>query len=242
MLRRINLRRRRTSFVRRNARLLSLFGAVIVFGTFVVRDAIRDEAKDTVEAYHVADGIFQERSDTQATLYLAYQVYDRTNQIWDRLQQDPNTQDQLRDTPIRNYLRDVAEEDDELRATLESQRNLVAMFGPHDSVRESFTSLDQRFSGLQTERQDVAKIVGNKMAPYGDTFNAVFNLWVDVQHLEGDVTQLSYRLRNHFQEQRHREERLLAIVTWSSYFLYTLGWGIAFVGRYYQRDDAENAD
>jgi hypothetical protein len=55
-------------FFRRRSRLLTFVGAFIVFSTFVVREALRDRAKDLGDATDAAESIFLIRTDDRIIL------------------------------------------------------------------------------------------------------------------------------------------------------------------------------
>jgi hypothetical protein len=54
-------------FLKRHRQSLSLVGALIVFSTFVIKDAIREEVKDTVDSLQAAEDVFVTRSENEET-------------------------------------------------------------------------------------------------------------------------------------------------------------------------------
>lgn len=52
-------------WIRRRHRILTFIGALIVFGTFVVKDALRDQLKDALDAMHNGAGFNMVRDDTR---------------------------------------------------------------------------------------------------------------------------------------------------------------------------------
>lgn len=57
-------------------RFATVIGALIVFVTFVVKDAIRDRVKETVDAFQAADYQFTESSDVAYISTLLFTIND----------------------------------------------------------------------------------------------------------------------------------------------------------------------
>jgi len=65
------------AFVQRYGRLVTLLGAFIVFGTFVVKEALRDRAKDLLTDIRAAEGAYERRAQYDSLMATMFVIEER---------------------------------------------------------------------------------------------------------------------------------------------------------------------
>jgi hypothetical protein len=221
------------AFLARDSRIFVLTGALIVFGTFVLKSAIREDLKDLIDTINSAQDFHALQQITSDILAAVNSVYDavgdtsrRTESLIDGRPVPPES-DLKAFFWIPNLLnRDC---DDYV-----SQINRLLERLPYDEATASrFNTLKQR---LVQHHQDYEKLIGStsyavdkdpEKAKIREQI-ALVEKWADtgiaLQKLNQDVLSEAEQLRI-------KAEHRYKIFRWISYGVYTLGWGLALVGR-----------
>jgi len=219
-------------WIRRNHRTLTLVGAFIVFTTFIVKDAVREQLRDLVDSERATEQAFQASVQRSDTLDAYYRIESKIDSVRARV----FGQDKARDVP--------GTDEDKLR---HMHRLLVQAKMLQPEIESLCKKLPQ--DGLvRLAREDTKKAIDKAEESYQEAVKALESLVADpqkargvvpairkadntaeylVESLVGAVGLLTYDA----QQARQNHELRLAICTWASYFLYSLGWGLGLAGR-----------
>ena len=162
------------SFFVRHARLLSFVGAFIVFGTFIIKDALRDTSKDLLQSLSFAQASFALRSDNNTIIDKIDQVDSRVNSLAFH-QSDPENPISKRQRQTRDMLY-VGQEDNiyswfeldriapivkSIPDSAEFKKRVAALDSELDALRISGNSIVQSFHNSMHLRADPEKDFGD---------------------------------------------------------------------------------
>lgn len=218
----------------RRGRLLTLLGALIVFLTFVVKDAIREQVKDTVDALQAADYQFVSTSENALNLSFATEILRTANAIFHRLTAAPSDslEDSLEDIQP-NILQDIA--------TLENLKRLIEKLpGEESSLRNSLQELEGRRRALVAGSDNLEKQAKSNKHPTEDEDDSMHDqldsIGTESEDLLSDIGKLNGQALDRLTEIRRSEEQKYHRYTLMSYLLYAIGWSLALFGRLYRVD------
>jgi ABC-type transporter Mla subunit MlaD len=216
-------------FLKRHRQSLSLVGALIVFSTFVIKDAIRQDVKDTVDSLQAAEDVFVTRSENQAAAMTlasikAYveNLSNKTDSALDYLDDELSGVQEMVLQGKRNLdnLKRMIDKLPGTNAPLIS--SLHKLEGNYDAVFESTKTVSQGVADglIRMERR------AERIAAVG---NQTSDLLIEIQTFADKVIETS-------DEVRKAEERKYRRYTMLSYFLYAIGWSLALFGRLFGMD------
>jgi hypothetical protein len=208
-------------FTRKHDRLLSVIGAIIIFITFLVREAIRDDLKELVNSIDAAEGVFMIRSDSRDVAeeieYVRAYLTDR--RIGLLVQRSP-----------RAYYRGLI-------AELDSSLHLLAKV-PHggefnteakDLLAKSDKVGDEMLYPLPplpdnppTPAQKAAETV---------IVEAETKSWREAVLLDRQVRDFSTRVLTLARQVEATEEDHYRLSKWASFILFAIGSGLALIGK-----------
>ena len=218
---------RAVRWIRRHQRMLTFVGALIVFGTFIVKDALRDQLRELGDAIKSAEDVYLVRSDLNSVVRLLLDLRGRIDHLRGYSLQDAEegTQDAVgqmmeldsldaawlinSEQLLHKLPMQVQEEDHaELESLKTKRKNIEAQFG------------DVMSAGSGKPQKTAAEL--SKLA--NDILRDSFDIGQRTSILSDKVLQ---RAREIEATTEHRYE----LATWASYILYAIGWGLGLAGR-----------
>lgn len=221
-------------FVIEHAKFLSLFGAFLVFATFIVKDALRDNLKDLMSSLNAAQASFALRSDNNTLADKIDRLDDRLNSL--QAQQDTPTQDPVSklQTQISGMLGVGLEDIDYGGYELE---RILPVVNSIDSSKELTARIEQltaRREGLHTDGKAIIRNFHAGMVKGADPqadYNAAGTWVIKCRNFKKTTMDFVNEVLRQANEAADHDEKRMEWYTWLSYALYTLGWGLAFIGR-----------
>jgi hypothetical protein len=213
---------------------LTIVGALIVFGTFVFKEAFRDYLKDRADSVTAAETQFileQEIGGVSEQLLGIERQLNSSNTTGEGRQSDDN------------YANDIQRE---IRMLEERELDLGITFDRISRLIEKFPSSS---GWLQKSREDMGATLGTfhkhierlkeqskKEAEKAETLTMLRLCEVEVAAVEVPVAAYGGHVLEAAREQQDGLESLYRICTIASYILYTVGWALALFGRLYWID------
>jgi hypothetical protein len=231
-LRLIRVKVRRT-FLKRHHRIIIIIGAFIVFLTFVTKDAIRDQLKEETDSLQSAE-----------TLYLSWiRNNDLLVSLDDIETRIGNLQESVEKTSIPNATaknRQTVEFVHRINRVTKGLRSLHTALSPLiDKVpayRQEYETLDKGLIEMEARQDEVSNEI-QKSEDANRTeeehialLNRAFK-GMGTSDVYSKVNEFPPKLIATFFEKKERKEKLYKNCTWLSYILYTVGWGLALIGR-----------
>jgi hypothetical protein len=221
--------KKKGTFFKKRARLISFAGALVVFLTFMVRDAMKDKLKDLVDASVSARSEFfrdEQLIETPAAfdrvewalealrLQLTKDKHvegtlTAEQQEWRLTQQRLNRISELEDA-ILGFMSAVPDGDRAKQAAIQSE----------------LAHLENRTTALMKEVKEGHELVVDSTAYGGHTTPDELS-----RKIKQECEKLMEDALSYSEEVTERKKHELTICTWASYGLYALGWGLALAGR-----------
>jgi hypothetical protein len=220
-------------------RTLTLLGALIVFITFVVKDGLRERLKDLVSSIESAQNVFAIRNDTAITSTWLQRLQEQVDWVAEKIK--------LRGT---SYAGDVVEQThSSLEITNEVHESLAVSLGNISSLMEKvpgqrdnearYEDLNKELTNLREQHDVLAQLFVRQPM---DIVWKIAPLLNDTQKASDETRALAKDVLATASEARKKREKMMNFVTWLSYVLYTLGWGLGFAGRLYGVNDLSGAE
>lgn len=236
--------KKRLSFVRRHRDAITLYGALIVFATFVVKDGIRDFMKENVSGLDSAEILYYTRAQNVLMFSTLADVSMKTDAIYGTL-------------PQNDFVRSNREGTDSVlhaSRTLITQTKMLCdtvskLFDklPHPSgdMASGIAELKRRAESLSENEESLAQILedpGTSDVRFKEALHGLSLQLLDARRLNSDLVPLSERVWKQFQTTKNEEMHVSEVSSWASYVLYTIGWSLALVGRLYGGGDVVEAE
>ena len=208
-------------------RLITILGFLILFVTFVVKDAIKEQVKDEVASLESADSLFTSTVETAAVFSMVV-----------RLKTDISISMGRQDT-VRSVIDQIEPYCLEATLKVRSLRRLVETLPEDSGLHNSLDDLVQR-NGSLIERvnkiEDELKKpehVERKLddEPDNGLSQELRKLAFDVNGLLKEISNVKVAAVQKSAEIKQAEQQKLKYYTYLSYALYGLGWSLAFYGR-----------
>ncbi len=197
--------------MRNRNRLLTYVGAFIVFGTFVVKDGLREHLRDAAGSISAASNVFAIREDNIET---RLELADLKKNLADK------------DAANRSWsdVRVVQTKSQQMYYSLGAVAYLIETTHDEEDVPR-ITVLDQELTKIRFGSLDL------NMSP-----STVSALSLSASALELQLAQFEDEVMQHARLKLQRKQELYDIFTWVSYVLYAIGWGLGLVGKLYGVD------
>jgi hypothetical protein len=208
-------------FVHKHDRLLSVFGALIIFLTFLAREKFRDELKELVDSVDAAESVFMIRSDNHDVaeqIEYVHQYLTSKRQTWEGLRSPDG------------YYR-------ELTAELDASLHLLAKV-PHGEElnKEGRDLLARREKWHMDILYPIAPLpsdppTAQEKAAIAAQDAAEKKLWEDAKVLDNQARDFGRRVVDLARkveaedEYRYRMSKSIIVI------LFILGWSLTFVGK-----------
>jgi hypothetical protein len=224
-------------FLRHNRRAAAVIGAFIVFLTFVVKDAIRENVKDLVDGLQSAQDVFEIRAQHEISVSLLNGIAQRVEMIWGTTAEGLAF---LRRNDQSGVIGDITANADGLqqaKANLDNLRRFIDRLPTTETApRAAVKDLEVRWKQLDDTYLKTIAAINSKKLSEDDEFGASVDLGTARETLQLDVGNLSDDVIARSDELKERAERTLKTYTWISYFLYSIGWSLALFGRLFDLD------
>lgn len=231
----------RTSFFQRHGRLLSFVGAFVVFGTFVLKDAVREQLKILVDSISSAQSFYLRQRD-MADIQARLSVIDQALSINYRNVEALRTHKEPLAPPLADWFYATDAYNHESTTSLDQMNQLMKVL-PYDHALSSRREI--LIARLSKNKEDDRRLASetayvdgvpdqdasaNRKRAEGHLLEAVA---VSTESAEiADATRTLVKdLLAHAEVTQAKAERRYRICTWVSYVLYTLGWSLALLGR-----------
>lgn len=220
-------------FVRRHRRMLTFIGALIVFSTFLTKEALREQLKDLIDSEKAA----QQTSLSEVELSEANASYARIEQKIDAVRQliignvapadVPGSYDDVlalihgRIERSEVFIRSMKRLQQELPKNAGLESGIEAAQVLTDNTKELYETCKKAGAYMYA---DPTVYGGHRLAPIKEAVTSS-------QKMKEFVASVMGMMVEHSEQVRARHEHRLSIYSWMSYGLYTLGWGLGLVGR-----------
>jgi hypothetical protein len=201
---------------------ITVFGALLVFGTYVVKDVIREEVRDTVDSLQAADYQFVVTSEIHANFRsLATLVLNRG----EKANKDYDTLDPAAIEILENVTSDV-EAAGSLEVLIEKlPANEASLRKSNDDLQKRRNSLLELTKKLAPEMQKLSSSPIDKIP--GDMVLQIGHLRGESEALGSDLTTAQHQTVKRSREIRNAAEQRLKRFTRVGYVLYRVGWSLA---------------
>jgi len=239
----------KNTFFERHRRALSLTGLLLVFVTFVVKDAVRERLKDSIDSIHAAESLYLIRTDTFTITALIQNVDKHIGSITGPADHPGSTEKRT----ARETLLEETKAREDLYTALESllentsrvvetlprpklrREQLLALKCELDQIRgldnEAHQVTSDYYKNLNIDdvlqpdqpRKEQVVLAKEAEADYA-LFSRTYALLLKANQAMNDVIR---EARTSYQS----EERLYTIFTYVGYALYALGWSLTAIGQ-----------
>ena len=228
-------------FFKTHDRLLSVIGAIIVFATFVVREGLRERLKDTSDSIAAAQMEFVRArnfmypTDTEFTLTI--QNLGPEEEGIRKQMENPKTPFEDPRLETRLYILEYKAIQFYKKAfpwtnyNLMQLYNLSSTFKERDFYHEKIKQMWDRLSSITKELQLVPAPSGKHLFMERGSLTGDFPELADKALREAlsfanDCMQLEKEILGLAEKERERAHVWFTRWTWTSYGLYTFGWGV----------------
>lgn len=217
-------------WLRKHHRLLTFVGALIVFGTFVVKDALREQLKDLVDSIDSAQSTYVVRMDiSRIELYVKslnrYVRYGSSSQGETKIAQTES---------LKRDIDDLVGMTQYLAAQVGNINRLAQKLGSANKkeVTNSIESINKQHEDLRASVTDYVRLAeNNDQSRLSEMSSKIDASWHTAETLVTSTPQFAFNLLTSAREVSKRQEERYRFYTWASYFLYALGWSLGLIGR-----------
>jgi hypothetical protein len=238
----------RASFFRRHERLFSLLGAVIVFSTFIVKDAIREQLRDFVTSLNSAQDAYiaQENSarEQEAIQKVPLKITEVSSEKEIKAASEKEEFNAAEQKEIKaKYNRYFDNANDAADSQLDRIGRLVKKMSERDQYAAQINALRDEFHKLKVNggiyyNPTSADLVPNE----SESRLSQSEWWKMSEAVCSKSNHLVEEIVKRAEAELEVSERRYARLTWITYALYALGWGLALVGRLYGGGDIMTGD
>lgn len=234
--------RRRSTWLNNHQKFISTLGALIVLATFIVKDAIRDHVKDTVDTLDSARSVYEIHADNQHVYDELRMIGFRVNLVWDTT---PDRAAYIRRNPQSSYLSDQTRQsslEDEMKFQLDSATDLLhKMPRPDPSILREQTAIQGMLDQVKQDDAAYGRALSN---PHdADALDdADDQQGIDTETTGAAIDDFAGHVLERFETRKAAEDKLLTIATWCSYLLYALGSALTIAGRAFGIDTLEGTN
>jgi hypothetical protein len=240
----VKVRSRLLSKRKRDA--LTLYGALIVFVTFVVKEGIRDFMRDNVSSLDAVEIAYFTHAQNLGTFDLVADLSFKVNAISDAVL-----------PPSRDFVRANRKEIEsavfasqmsvtQTKMLFQFVNDLVGKLpNSEKDIKREARELDRRLETVSDNEDTLVHILKDPKSDDGTDNKALHDLAKEehvAEQLNADIITFSDRVFRTFRERKRDAQRVVNVSTWVSYALFTLGWGLALIGRLYGVESPAGTD
>lgn len=202
--------------------VISLAGLFLVFATFVVKEGIRDHIRDQVSDLRSAEMFFNTRSDINV-------LSDKLDELVDS---EPNAP-QL-PTPLA-LLKGIQQYRRSLGIIISRTWYVIDSIPRNESLETQISAYHERHLRYLNDSDDASPLISTEKAR-----NQTVKVYLEGHRLQEELDDFSWQVFDTADKALESAEHWYHIATWFSYALYAVGWFIAFAGRLFGVEGAEN--
>jgi hypothetical protein len=252
------------AFFRRHNRLFSFVGALIVFTTFVVKEGVREQLKDVSDSLSEAQNQFVLRNDGNVSARIVESLQSQLTLFQmstPKLRQRGATEEVLKLMDFETQGQTA------LTASAWSSKRSIDNLAKLVEELPSRQSYETRIKDLNIEIKGY--VTANTIGAAGEMLESAMDFFMgtDEAHMklkrkalvekiavrQKELNDGNWRIFNESQavatdvlhdadELRHKRKRCYTIWTWASYFLYSLGWSLGLVAKWYGKEDLSSEE
>jgi hypothetical protein len=214
-------------FLTRNNRAVTLIGALIVFTTFVIKDAWRDHLKDKLEAIGSGEREFIVRNDSVRVSRSLWAMQSDVDEIREVLRFGKKVPAGGNDNDLESS---IDESQDELKIFMDCISRLIETLPTNDVQKTRLDELRQKLTILHESFQKKYK----SQVLSGDSrqwYSFLQDTWDQQEHIWWETENLGAKVVVDADDARKKSERRYRVWTWVSYALYAIRWELGVAGR-----------
>jgi len=189
-----SMARRVVNFAKVHRRVAAVTGALIVFLTFVVKDAVREQVKDLVDSLQSAEGVFEIRAQHEVTVGLLNGIGQRVQLIW---HSTPAAKEFLRKYDNSGVIHDITENADIIeqeRTNLDNLQRFIARLPSSETdLRAEVSEIRKRWAKHHDFHLQVIGKINQKKMSDDQEFDAMSTLGPESEDLNSAILELSER-------------------------------------------------
>jgi hypothetical protein len=235
----------RPSFFKRHSKLLSIVGALVVFTTFVVKDKLKDAARDSAESIRAAKTFFQLHQESNAIRFRLITVEAHLSTIDRDVRKIPNCPDApgpFQDDDLlfleHDSTADLRNAVDNLSAfagTIDQPNNasvakLKLILGDLDEIEQ--LRLQAAFAANREHNPEKAASLNDKVSNLRDRISLNRGQYIADYGLQHAVDEI---LAEANVRQKKYDERSRSF-GYASNFLFVFGWGLGLAGQLFSNE------
>jgi hypothetical protein len=212
--------------LRRNAHRVQVLGALIVFTTFLAKEALREHYKDRNEEMVTARNLFISRADIGNLSIRLRTIEGRVSKL------DPEPDQQL--------LNDSRTAVQELRLGISASVDAMTELQSHlpstmetetdwQNLRQELTQLDKASESVQ----NLSAVSVTNVKQRLNVLDKVFAARAAAVYCQFRCNRLNAELLKLANQEVQKSERRYNTSTYFSLLAYALGWGLSFIGTFY---------
>ncbi|HEY1648093.1 MAG TPA: hypothetical protein VGF96_08935 [Terracidiphilus sp.] len=243
------------SFLKRHDKWLSMFGALIVFGTFLIKDALKESAREARDSFESARVNYVSRHNAEEIRTAVVSGMTDSAKNVDLLieailnRSDPRKHDFVSDRSLQFFLDSsdqfIQHAERNIGLASELADRIPSAIAERKTILEMKTRLESTKAKLQDvrqyeERKDIHsedRSIQKQMPSENSTdefearYSEVEHAVVDSMKITQDVTRISDQIVSNAEKEANRLQARYDHYTLASYGLYIFGWTLALAGR-----------
>jgi hypothetical protein len=216
--------------------LVTFIGAIIIFFTFIIKEGLREQLKDLVNSTDAAQATFLIRAENHRTWREVIDLRDAFTEVWS---QQPNSETSVKAIDAR--LETILSSLYQYHFSLQNAASLLERL-PKRSRRGSAQVFNVAASGLRNLEKQVEsfrqKIKTGQISD-SDQNQTATEIADSTSNLGKTIRTLEESTFEEAMHEKEVQESHFKIYTWTSYFLYALGWGLGLTARLLNEDRSE---
>jgi hypothetical protein len=242
---RVRLVRRLKKLVRRNEKILTFVGALIVFATFVIREGVRERSKESADAMRAATISYTNFKALEYIIAIESTPPDivkkMENLSSDRYEDGQERQKAEDIVEVRPYL----ERSPQIAVVESMQANLYVE--PFSNIADKRKTMEDcsdivnkahdRLNSVPIlSKEQLRAMSAAKVQEFIDTYERWDGM---MQKDAGKALQEVESLKERAQSETERAKRNYELSTLASYVLYTIGWGLGLLAKVFGSGSVE---
>jgi hypothetical protein len=220
------------SFLRKHHRLISLFGAFILFATFIVKDEMKDRSKEALEDVRSAEESYLSQLTSTQILFAILGHQNPFSSLIDNIHNAflPRITTASEGSDLYRTLRAAISK---IRTELDSSIELAGHLGDGEGMLTYAKAIN---SGLEEIETKLTKLSWLENPPESrrlsnDENDSLINNAVQIVFISNSVNDKSREMIQVAKRLEVSRRQKYEFVTRLSYVLYPLGWFVAFAGK-----------
>lgn len=225
-------------YVSGHSRLLIFVGALIVFVTYVVKEGLRDRLRDLVTSTDAAQSVFLGERENQRISQRLAEVFRVSVLTYDNMHSPapkPGETYPLTMSTVISHFQAASDAEDRLENQLSAVERLLKTMPKDHNRSATLDDLHEQFKAVKEADEHF------RNTPYSpdklqENLNASVGLEHEAWNTETAIQKFATVILKDSETVKKRYEIYFEIATWSSYLLYSLGWGLGLIGKLFGAD------